>query len=140
VTYANADVVAELAKEAIANTDQSATPTIEKSIRHAEIKINGKLRRAKISIPSLPESRESLEDKDPLNNLLEAGDLYAAAFVLSTYYSGNDYTSPAVRDYRTDADELLDAYIEIIQEGYNKDDPDNPTDVKIPVGSLVRRY
>lgn len=139
VTYADSEVVAELAKEVIANTDKNAAPTIEKAIRHAEIKINGKLRRAKISIPSVPEFRESLDDEDPLNNLLEAGDLYAAAFVFSTYYSGSDYTSPAVKDYRADADELVDAYIEIILEGYNQEDPNNPNDVKIPVGSLVRR-
>ncbi|BDZ68595.1 hypothetical protein [Methanobacterium ferruginis] len=137
MTYAVSEEVTNLTNEIMEPmTTDVANATLTKAISHAEIKINSKLRKNNIDISTIP---DTVEEKDPINNLIEAGTLYAAAFVFDTGYSGNETSSPAVRTYRSDADELVDAYIEIIREGYNTEDPDIKKSVKIPVGSLVRR-
>ena len=142
-TYADRDTVSNLANELLANPEggnDAISQLINRAIKHAQTKINGKLRKAKIQIPEIPVDIETIDEEDPILNLLEAGDLYASAFVIDTKYSEADNQSPTSRVYRTDADEAVDAYIEIIREGYNQDDPENPMDVKIPIGSLVPRW
>lgn len=141
MTYADEELVAELCKEATRNSqDSTALDTvIEKGINHAERKINRMLRAAQVKIPIVPQDHSTIKDEDPLLNLFEAGDLYAAKFILDTYYSGVEGVG-APSSYKSDADDDVNGYIEIIREGYNEDDPDTPTEVKIPVGSLVRRY
>jgi len=137
VTYADPGVVTTLTNEVMANMEEPvATATLTKALSHADIKINSELRKNSIPIPTIP---ETIDEEDPINNLLEAGTLYASAFIFNTAYSGNETLSPAARDYKSDADLLVESYIEIIREGYQKEDPDNPVSVKIPVGSLVRR-
>ncbi|MDY9922789.1 hypothetical protein [Methanobacterium sp.] len=141
MTYADVEVVTALTKEATANSSGSTALTlvITKGIKHADRTINGTLRDEKIPIPTVPEDHDSVDDEDPLTNLLEAGDLYAIAFIMDTYYSGMEGVG-SPKTYRQTADDLVAKYVNIIREGYNEEDPDNPADVKIPVGSLVRRY
>ncbi len=137
LTYADQTIVSTLTSEIAENMEEPVkTSTLNQAINHAEITINSKLRKNKIDIPTIP---GTVEKEDPLNNLLDAGILYAAAFFFDTGYSGNETSSPAARSYRSDADALVDDYIEIIREGYNQDDPDNDKPVRIPIGSLVRR-
>lgn len=140
MVYANSDEVITLTKEVIGNIqdEATATATITKAINHAERKINSKLRKSGVKIPIVPADVGELEDNNPLLSLLEAGTLYAIGFVLDTGYSGTEPSATA-RTHRSDADDLVDAYIEIIREGYNKEDPENDFPVNIPVGSLVRR-
>lgn len=79
------------------------------SINHAERKVKSKLRENNIPFP---ERTGEVETDDPIRDIMDASNLYAAAFIYDTYYAGNETPSPASKSYKTDADEFLNSYIQ----------------------------
>jgi hypothetical protein len=88
------------------------------AIDDSEDTINNELMQKNVPIPIIP---TDIDEKDPLNTLFKAANLYAAAFIFNTYYSGNAALSPVSIDYNKKADAKLANYIEIIHEGYNEE-------------------
>lgn len=136
MTYANSDTVKTLTNEQKPKNPNSSTIKYDtiliQALDHAETKIDSELFKNHVPIPTIP---ESIPKKDPLNNLVKAANLYAAAFMFDTYYSSNDNITPTSRSYKTDASDFLQGYIEIIREGYNEETGETRLP---PVGSIVR--
>lgn len=111
MVYANTTDIETLTKE-IKNdasvTDEEYTALQTKASSLADKKINNKLRVKNVPIPT---SLEDLENNDPLNDLIEAGNLFAAALMFDTYYAGNETPSPSSKTYKDDANSLVDGYI-----------------------------
>lgn len=126
MTYADTTSVSNLTKEIEAgmHSDEAYAALQVKSINFADKKINNKLKKNNVPIPTntdietlktqLTSEDETIKEKaevEPLNSLIEAGNLYAAAFIFTTYYSSNDSISPTSKSYQTDADEFVEGYI-----------------------------
>ena len=116
MTYANNDTVKTLTEELKPSNPNSSTRKYDaillQALEHAETKIDSELLKNHVPIPIIP---DIIPEKDPLNNLIKAGNLYAAAFMFDTYYSSNDNITPTSRSFKTDASDFLQDYIEIIQ-------------------------
>lgn len=100
MVYANSDSIQTLTNEVLSQTtEEKYTNLLSHAINHAERKIQSKLQKQGLTPPS--------SDVD----LTEAANLYAAAFIFDTYYSGNETSSPTVKSYKADADEFVEGYI-----------------------------
>ncbi len=126
MTYANITAVLDLTKEVKMgiHNDETYEALQTKAIDYADKKINNKLKKQSVPLPTTSEietlkSKLTSEDeaikkeaeKDPLTGIFEAGNLYAAAFIFTTYYSSSDTISPTSKAYQTDADEFVEGYI-----------------------------
>ena len=152
MTYAEQTTVEKRTVELKPNNDSTNYDSIlTDSLDHAEGKINLGLIQNNIPLPKsvdvenlktqLQSEDEDIQveaKQDPLYNLINAANLYAAAFLFDTYYSSNDNISPTSTSYKKDADAFLQGYITIIQEGYNQETETTPS--LPPVGSLVKRF
>lgn len=113
MTYADDEDIKGMTQEVKdALPPERYTKALQLAIPHAEIKIRNKLLKNNITPPST---------NDTLTN---AANLYAAAFIFDTYYSGNETSSPTSKSYKEDADELVEGYIQTIHNNDNQ--PDSP--------------
>jgi hypothetical protein len=102
----------------------------------ADDTINNELIEKNVPIPTIP---DDIDPKDPLNTLIKAANLYTAAFIFNTYYSGTASISPVSNDYNKKADTKLAKYIGIILDGYNEERKEKGKPDLPPCGSLVNR-
>lgn len=108
MTYADSDDLETMTnevKEAMGDVNYLSLSTL--AITHGDRKVNNKLQEKDVPIPESPEEGEEYDDR-----IIGAATLYAAAFILNTYYSGNDNISPTAKAYTEDADNLINGYIE----------------------------
>ena len=113
MTYANADVVTSNTQSiAGQKSPDNMVQMLNNAIEHAERKINSTLRMNNVEIPLIPTDLTELDTTDPLMDLVQAGTLYASAFIFDTILGDNETGSPASKSYLTDADSLVDNYIE----------------------------
>lgn len=95
--------------------------TITLAMSHADKKINSKLRKSGVPIPAFS-SFSGIDGDDPLNDLIEAGNLLAGSFMFDTYYSASDAITPTSKSFKDDANELIDNYVEnYIENQYTSD-------------------
>lgn len=126
MTYAVITAVEDLTKEVkVGMHNNDAYNALQtKAIDYSNRKVNKKLRDDSVPIPATTDidtlktkltstdaSVKEEAENDPLISLIEAGNLYAAAFIFTTYYSSSDTISPTSKSYQTDADEFVDGYI-----------------------------
>jgi len=147
LTYADITAVLNLTKEVKTgmHNDEAYDALQAKAIDYADKKINNKLKKNSVQIPTTTEiedlkSKLTSEDesikkeaeKDPLTSIFEAGNLYAAAFIFTTYYSSSDTISPTSKSYQTDADEFVDGYI----DEYLQDNQESHAGIQIGIFTI----
>jgi len=109
MSYAVKLRVQRLVKTIIKDFTSTTYTTLETdAIEYSDNKINSALRKESIPIPTVP---NPLPDDSPINDLVEAGCLYAAAYIFNDYFSAHDRNSSATTTYRSDADTFLNNYI-----------------------------
>jgi hypothetical protein len=106
-TYADPTEAQKLTREVregLHNSDDYEDLLV-RALKYSDRKINNRLKKEGIGTPAAA-------DED----LMEAGNLYAAALIFNTYYSSNDRTSPTAAAYKNDADEFLESYIDGLEK------------------------
>lgn len=108
MTYADQSAVTTLTQSVSTsmNDSESYNQLLNLALTHADNKVNSTLRRNMIPIDS--QNNPNLASNQ---NIQDAANLYAAAFLINTFYSDNDTASPTATSYTKDADSFLDDYV-----------------------------
>ncbi|MCE7699502.1 MAG: hypothetical protein K8E24_012095 [Methanobacterium paludis] len=137
MTYANEEAVTNLTTKVKPNADTTNyDATMELALNFADSEINDAFIISNIPFPTVP---ETIDDRDPLNTLINAANLIAACFIFDHAYSGNTTLSALSTEWKKKATTKIDNYIQIILEGYDEETETKDEPVKLPpVGSLVQ--
>lgn len=113
MSYAVSASIQELVKSVILSTDTRYSSLETRAITYSDNTVNRELRRNNVPIPTLP---NPIPANSEYNDLVEAGNLYAASFIINDILAGHERTSAASNTYRTDAKEFVSSYITYYNE------------------------